>query len=202
MIRVRFLENSAMRKRLTEMPPALRHGVYSGMTMLPGEDPAAFEKLQADLIAEYAPSGRHEEDLIENLARLIWRKQNLLTYRLVERAKSKHSSIYSEARAATNPYQDFPVLGGIPTETHSPEEIRALFKAADERAQKELGPAIELVQLGDVGTTDHLLKELEIHDRLDGMIDRVLKRLLFIRGLKSLSSAQTPASQPRVKRIA
>jgi hypothetical protein len=34
-----------------------------------------------------------------------------------------------------------------------------------------------------------LLHELSLVDRLDGMIDRCLKRLLFVRCLKSISKA-------------
>jgi len=189
-----------MVKQSKQLPPALKHGGYSGMTLLPCEDPAALKKLHEDLIAEYIPSGRHEEDLIENLAHLIWRKQNLLTYRLVERAKVMHASIYSEANAAAQRSPDFSMLMG--PSTHSQEEIRALYKAADARAQNEMGSALELVNLGEIGTTDYLMKELDVHDRLDGMIDRCLKRLLFIRGLKSISPTQTSTSQLRIKRVA
>ena len=197
---IQFWSEVAMSKRSKQLPPALKHGGYSGMTLLPCEDPAAFEKLYDELIAEYVPSGRHEEDLIENLAHLIWRKQNLLTYRLVEQAKIMHASIYSEANDAARPPPDFSMLTG--PSTHSQEEIRALYKAADARAQNEMGSDLELVKLDEIGTTDYLMKELDIHDRLDGMIDRCLKRLLFIRGLKSISSTQTPVSQPRIKKVA
>ena len=44
----------------------------------------------------------------------------------------------------------------------------------------------ELVEIGEVATTEHLLEELSLMERLDGMFDRCLKRFLFIRGLKSL----------------
>jgi hypothetical protein len=192
-----------MNKRSNKLPPALKHGVYSGMKLLPLEDPAAFEKLHNDLIDEYVPSGCHEQYLIEDLARLIWRKRNLLTYRLVERANDAHSSIFAKANAAANP--SFPMLPMIQDDTAGPrsaEEIRALYKAANERARAELGSALELVELDEVGTTDYLQQELDLHDRLDGMIDRVLKRLLFVRGLKSLSSTHTPRSQPRIGKVA
>jgi hypothetical protein len=80
-----------MQKQPTHLPPALKHGVYSSMTLLPNEDPATFDELHNSLIADYAPSGGHEESLIKDLARLVWRKQNLLTYRLAEQATSKHA---------------------------------------------------------------------------------------------------------------
>jgi len=43
------------------------------------------------------------------------------------------------------------------------------------------------------------MKELDVKERLDGMIDKCLKRLLFVRGLKSISSpAASPAPQQRI----
>ncbi len=189
------------KRSTTHLPSALRHGVYSGLTLLPGEDADAFEKLHADLIDEYAPSGRHEEDIVESLSRLIWRKQNLSTYRLAKQAELAHSSIYYKANTAAYPTPIMPLLGGEATKTHSPEQIRALYKDADERARTEPGPALELAKLGEIGTIDYLLQELDLRDRLDGMTDRALKRLLFVRGLKSLSPSQSPPSQPRGRKV-
>jgi hypothetical protein len=48
-------------------------------TLLPGEDPAAFKKLHQKLIDELKPVGALEEDIVADIARLIWRKQNLAT---------------------------------------------------------------------------------------------------------------------------
>jgi hypothetical protein len=59
-----------MSKRADGVHPALKHGGYSGIALLPGEDPAAFQQLHSDLIAEFAPDGRLEEDIVESIARL------------------------------------------------------------------------------------------------------------------------------------
>jgi hypothetical protein len=171
---------------------ALKHGGYSGVTLLPGEDSAAFEKLHKDLITEYAPHGRHEEDIVASIAHLVWRKQNLSTYRLAEKAKNRYSTIYS----SLVPSIDF---GLSSFDNRDPEEVRAAQRAAEEQARKELGKALELAEMGDAATTDYLLNELSVVDRLEGMIDRCLKRLLFVRGLKSISttpSASTSAAPP------
>jgi hypothetical protein len=64
-----------MSKRNIGIHPALKHGVYSGTALLPGEDPGEFEKLHNKLIAEFAPAGPLEQDIVANMARLIWRKQ-------------------------------------------------------------------------------------------------------------------------------
>ncbi len=83
-------------------------------------------------------------------------------------------------------------------ETRSPEELRTLRKIADEEARTELGAAgIELVELGDVATIKYLEKELSIIERVDAMIDRCYKSLLYVRGIKSMASSAAVVSQPR-----
>ena len=52
-----------------------------------------------------------------------------------------------------------------------------------------LGDVYKLIDIGEPATIDGLMKELDIKERLDGLIDRCLKRLLMVRGVKSLSSA-------------
>jgi hypothetical protein len=187
-----------MVKRSNRIPPALKHGVYSGMALLPGEDPVAYEKFREEILSEHKPVGRSEVDIVTNMADLMWRRQNLVTYRVAEHARKKHSSIYHKL---SPPFMGMPLLGYEP-ETRSPEELRALRKQADEEAQTELGPALELVEIGDVATTDYLLNELSIAERLDSLIDRYFKRLLFVRGLKSLSSSSAAPSPSRIPRAA
>lgn len=70
------------------------------------------------------------------------------------------------------------------------------MKDADEQARNELGSSFELVELGNVTTLSHLLEEIAVAERLDGLIDRCLKRLFFIRGLKSLSLPPPAAGSP------
>ena len=173
-----------MAKRQSEIRPALKHGGYSGTTLLPGEDAAAFEKLHRDLIAELAPVGRLEDHIVLTIAHLVWRKQNLSTYRLAEQVRNRCSAIYS----SLVPRIDF---GLSSFDDRDPEDVRAAEREAEEQARSELGNAWKLVEMGDAATTDHLLDELSIIDRLEGMIDRCLKRLLFVRGLKSNSSTSS-----------
>ena len=67
-------------------------------------------------------------------------------------------------------------------------------KDADKEARKELGKDFEFVG-EESATIDRFVKELGLEDRLDAMIDRCLKRLLFVRGLKSLSNGPSPSSR-------
>ena len=71
-----------------QVHPALKHGGYIATSLLPGEDRAAFDKLQRDLVAEFNPVGALEEDIIADVARLTWRKQNLAILRIARNSAS------------------------------------------------------------------------------------------------------------------
>jgi hypothetical protein len=80
------------------------------------------------------------------------------------------------------------MLGPQP-EPLSPEEQAARRKAADHQVRTELGGAMELVKIGEIATIEYLEKELAILERLNGMIARAFKSLLYVRGIKSLPSS-------------
>jgi hypothetical protein len=176
--------------RVNKIHPALKHGAYSATTVLPGEDPAAFEKLQQAVIAELAPTGALEEDTVETIARLVWRKQNLATFRTAERARMRCSEIKSEKLP--------PDLLSEMFEDIDPVKREEAMRAAEDQAREELGDTYKLVEIGETATVDRLMKDLVIEERLDGMIDKCLKRLLFLRGLKSISTASSSAPQQRI----
>ena len=52
------------------LPAVIKHGAFSAMTLMPGEDAAAYEHLHAQLVAELCPAGVLEEDIVRNLATL------------------------------------------------------------------------------------------------------------------------------------
>jgi hypothetical protein len=162
--------------------PALKHAGYSAITLLPGEDSAAFQKLHRDLIAEFTPLGPLEEDIVGDIARLTWRKQNLATFRIAERAKMRRSQINLEKVPPPDYFLDADLA-------ERRQEEREGYRAAEEQARQELGDVYKLIDIGEPATIDGLMKELDIKERLDGLIDRCLKRLLMVRGVKSLSSA-------------
>jgi hypothetical protein len=51
-----FARKWSLEMGLRKIHPALRHGLYSALSVLPGEDEAAFQKLCRHLAEEYAPS--------------------------------------------------------------------------------------------------------------------------------------------------
>jgi hypothetical protein len=56
---------------------ALRHGLLSRFTVLPGEDENQYSDLLNALVTEHKPLGPTEEHLVEELAGIIWRKRRL-----------------------------------------------------------------------------------------------------------------------------
>jgi hypothetical protein len=186
-------------KRSNNLPPALKHGAYSCTTVLPGEDEAAFKKLHDGLVAEFAPAGPLEEDIVDTLAFLQWRKANLRTFRLAMLARDRYSAIWAKTRPP--PRDDLSqILYPSAPEKRSPEEIRAATEAAKRETREELGEAMQLVEMGSEVTIERLFEELSVVERLDGMIDRAIKRLLLVRGVKSMSLSSSIAPAPSRKR--
>ena len=177
-----------MMARIDRLHPALKHGAYSATAVLPGESRAEFEKLHRHLIAEYAPSGVHEEHIVMNMARLIWRQQNLGTLRISELAQN----LWSEAPAIGEKIVMYKNRLSHPSQKDMEimeENVRFL-----DQLLEQLGDTFELVEIGDAATFDGLKKELDIQERLDAAIARCLKQLLLVRGVKSISSAPLSAS--------
>jgi hypothetical protein len=181
-----------MRKQNHSIPPALKHGIYSAIGLLPTEDPAEFEKFKQEIFDDYKAIGRSEEIIVNEIACLQWRLEHLPAYGVAMRARQRHGAIYSKL-AAPSPQWSYPILTGYEEpepEPRSSEEQEALRKSVKKEARTKLGPAIKLVEIGDVATIEYLEKELGIRERLHGMIARLEKRLLFLRGIKSISCPQ------------
>jgi hypothetical protein len=182
-----------MSKNGKRIPPALKHGIYSAIGLLPTEDPVEFEKFKQEIFDDYRPVGRSEKIIVEEIACLQWRLQHLSTFGVAMRARHRRSAIYSKL-PATGWYPRLVGFEEAEPDPRSPEELEALRKSVVKEARTELGPAIELVEIGDVATIEYLEKELGIRERLHGMIARLEKRLLYLRGIKSISSSSATSS--------
>ena len=177
-----------MPNRIDRLHPAVKHGAYSATAVLPGESPAEFEKLHRGLIAEFAPSGVLEDDIVMTIARLVWRKQNLTTLRIAERAQARRKAIENGIFVSS-------LLRTKKLDEVDPKEPR---RDADSEAQEELGEIYEFIKIGEGATFDGLTKELDIQERLDAAINRCLKQLLMVRGVKSITAAPSSESPKRV----
>jgi len=55
-----------------------------------------------------------------------------------------------------------------------------------------------LIDVGEPATIGGLMKELDIKERLDGLISKCLKQLLMVLGVKSLAPASSSVSTPQI----
>jgi hypothetical protein len=203
-IRARELWSSLVSK-FKKRHPALKHGGYCSTAVLPGENPVEFEELHQALIAELAPTGALEENIVADIARLVWRRQNLATFRRTEDVRS----IWFELRERKfyEEFPDAPATPDSPWSMLSDSERAKVEEGTDamiDEARKKLGEDFRLVEIGDTATVEGLLRDLDLQERLDALIDKCLKRLLFVRGLKSLpvaSSSAPPQPIPKAPRI-
>ena len=179
-----------MRTRNDRKHPALKHGAYSATAVLPGESRAVFEKLHRDLVAEFSPTGALEEDIVMSITRLLWRKQNLTTLRIAERACARRNEI-EELDLQTSWLQE--KLKNDPVFKREAERL-----AENTRAKEVLGDLYELTEVGEAATFNGLTKELEIGERLDAAINKCLKQLLMVRGVKSITAAPSSTSPKRI----
>ena len=155
---------------------ALKHGAFSATAILPGEDPDAFKELHQNIVAELALVGALEDDIGWTIARLVWRKEHLGTLRIGELALEHESRIHAQKSRLAELFE---------MEKYSAEGREVIMEAAEDQARKDLGAKYELVEIGETATVDRLLQDLAVEERLDAMIHKCLKRLLFLRGLRS-----------------
>ncbi len=154
------------------------------MTLMPGEDAAAYEGLHAQLVAELRPCGVLEEEIVSSVARLVWRGRNLATLRAAKLAQDRLWKLKFEKLKA--------ISGGA--ERAEDVEVDQARESAKAQAREELGDIYELIEAENVATTDGLMQELTTQERLDAMIDKCMKRLLFLRGFKSMAHSSAPGA--------
>lgn len=70
-----------MPRRQLRKPNALKHGGFSRADLLPWEDPDEFEQLRRGLVEELQPDGPLEQDCVDTITSLQWRKRRVLAKR-------------------------------------------------------------------------------------------------------------------------
>jgi hypothetical protein len=73
-----------MRDQKTKRPNATKHGIFVATAILPGEDPAEFEELHCELIAEWMPDGATEQDAVRSIANAVWRKRRVQRFLMAQ----------------------------------------------------------------------------------------------------------------------
>ena len=191
---------------------ALKHGAFSRELILPGESKKEYERLLAELEAEYSPSGPSEIYLVNHLASLLWRERRLQVYRRakleqrVRMIESKNRSSYwmgvlnslaPQLAAATTAKEVETILA---SKRFPLAEITSRVPQPPPDQEAKWGPAIaehinkiEITkQLHDIDAFTHTIdplemdRELLLADRLHEEIDKTIKRLAQVKGYKRL----------------
>jgi hypothetical protein len=198
---------------------ALKHGAYSNLDLLPGEDSNEFAEFARRVTLEYQPAGPSEESVVAQLTKVLWRTNHLRVYQLVPQVSKKWHSLlvnknqpdfdFNEAllRFALQALKKM-VLHLEHAKEHAevqqklsqgPAEFNLLAKQVVEEdgvdADQMLDNAAEEIALalaGDDITHDNLIKELEIAERLNAIQARLLKTLFQIKAMKQISGLDVP----------
>jgi hypothetical protein len=221
-MRKRYPENST-KPQPEQNANALKHGVYSGKAVLPGEDPKEFDALLQSLFDEWQPNGPSEEETVRSLAHCFWRKNRLDIFASIQDAKASFDEnwklmtpILDEAKKyADKPdelrkrlLEDSPDLQRAVAGLCQVFDSEMVFRSIDilqkrDRAFKTVCDALglqiqtllprlmpiqqaELASLADIVTPESFEKELAVRERLDGMIDRCIKRLIHLKAGKRM----------------
>jgi len=128
----------------------LKHGGYSANTILPGESLAKFKRLERDVIDDLRPDGAFEQDTVMRIVQLLWRRQNLATFRKVQLVKERYQAIRSEYLP---PESFISLLECEKNEENKPRREGGL-RAAEDQTRKELGKNYQLVEIGETATVE------------------------------------------------
>ena len=131
--------------------------------------------------------------MIAEMAHYIWRKRNVETFRIAQLVAARLQAIYEQHLPVH--YVD---LMPFPDDDMDPAERKERSRSASRQARDELGDLHTLLDIGEPAQIEGLMKELDIKERLDGLIEKCIKRLLMIRGVKSLSLASSSKSPPQI----
>jgi hypothetical protein len=182
-----------MPTRSDKVSPALKHGGYSESNLLPGEDRDDFKKMQMGLIAELAPIGQLEEETVAAIAKLMWRRQNLARFEM-GRLSHYMAEILRIAALKDDKTRDDELLA------ECKKTVEATTRSQSFLAEWQTKGDREVLEIAKTATLPLLMEELDVEERLDAMIDRLLKRLLFVRGLKSITPSIDAGSSGPSKR--
>jgi hypothetical protein len=121
------------------------------------------------------------------IARLLWRKANLGTFETAQLVKFRYREIFQEELKSREIRSSHSQMFVEKCEDQpAPEEA---WRAAQKQANAEFGDRCEFTH-DDFGTRRRLMMDLDLEERLDAGIDKCLKRLLMVRGVKSVALAR------------
>jgi len=98
-----------LQSRFEKFPHALKHGAFSALSILPGEDEKEFMELHQSIAAELLPDGPIENDAVKTIAVCMWRASHLTIFRRAQWARAKYGEdlrIVPETEPARSHYKE------------------------------------------------------------------------------------------------
>ena len=212
----------------SKSPAALKHGAYSKIAFLRGEDPKQFTQLVLDLTEEWAPLGAMEVETVFALAGLIWSRRriqsSIAAQVLMSRMDPSHPTYDKALHEATTCQSELSILEDNPQyaakcletyalevrmdfltkypRTNYPSEAEWALAICEELKMKirqqleHFGAMLSefengiyptaLTESANVVRDDLYEKEQNQLERIDNRIDRLLKRLYTLKGMKPM----------------
>src|SRR5262245_46319503 len=194
---------------------AIKHGAFSSMAILPGEDEDEYHALFEAFCDEWSPEGPTEVDAISTLTNCVWRKRRIRRF-IAERVELRsfdpdHPAFDPDlVLGATNvafqqldPKQLEELINENPAlrkhlEKKFPKPQRDWVEPADLAKKFTIDDMKTLIGRGhvpkplrelhraDVVGEDLFKQELAMEERLDAMIDRAIKRLVQAKAMKQM----------------
>jgi hypothetical protein len=180
-----------------KMPSALSHGAYSSMAILRGENPEQYNRLFMGLVDEYMPEGTTELEAVMSLANMYWRKwriQKAVSAQIIRWRMDPNHPIYDKSLDPLHAKAQCERLKKLL------EDSAKCSEAGSKEQKMELDALIE--EFGATMSNDHVLyptaiaeqayvlecdlfkKELDQLERIEASIDRLIKRIYQIKGMK------------------
>jgi hypothetical protein len=203
-------------QKRAKTPNALKHGIFTPITILPGEDLKEFIALYRSVIEEWIPHGATEEEAVLTITNAMWRKRRLQKFIQIQVFKNmadpKHAS-YNGIRALKTfdeilrlkPEDEFEVYADgclrqemidrfkskFPRHKYNSTADRTEAVRAEIKSIVETNSAIipnETFLLLSCATVfgDLFKQELALEERLNAIIERSTKQLLQIKAMKQM----------------
>ena len=173
---------------------ALKHGLLSQETLLPGEDEALLTSLSERLRAELRPEGELEDLLVDRITSVVWRLRRLgsieagvLSWRLgkimADRANKK-AKTYERDHLYDD---DHPII----TDEQKHEAAKARVREARAR-QKEATPTLGLAFIEDSQNSDAFSKLARYEAMLERSFYKALHKLQRLQAVRLGHPMNTP----------
>src|SRR3981081_3145501 len=127
---------------------AWKHGGYSNLGVLPGENPQEFNRLHQSLIAEYEPSGPTECDAVLSVATCMWRKSRLTIYARAAAARTEWEPLFAKFRGSSLPSGmliDAVLVEKMMQESQRVKVLTSKQELEADRKSKEAGVEVAIV---------------------------------------------------------